>query len=94
MMLPAAAARFWVRGLEGMCLLAVLFGAVSSYFGLLISYHLSVASGPGDHPDRRGDLCRLAGVRPPRGRDDPGTLDPSSYRIKDYFHVVFQSSAA
>ncbi|MEO5808167.1 zinc ABC transporter permease AztB [Devosia sp.] len=46
MMLPAAAARFWVRSLEGMCALAVLFGAISSYFGLLISYHLSVASGP------------------------------------------------
>ncbi|WDR06604.1 zinc ABC transporter permease AztB [Devosia rhodophyticola] len=46
MMLPAAAARFWVRGLEAMCGLAIGIGAVSSYFGLLISYHLSVASGP------------------------------------------------
>lgn len=46
MMLPAAAARFWVRSLEGMCLLAIGFGAASSYLGLLISYHLGVASGP------------------------------------------------
>jgi zinc/manganese transport system permease protein len=46
MMLPAAAARFWVRGLEGMCALAVLFGIASSYCGLLVSYHLSVATGP------------------------------------------------
>jgi zinc/manganese transport system permease protein len=46
MMLPAAASRFWVRGLEGMCALAVGFGMVSSYFGLLISYYLGVASGP------------------------------------------------
>lgn len=46
MMLPAAAARFWVRSLEGMCALAIGIGAVSSYFGLLVSYHLSVASGP------------------------------------------------
>lgn len=46
MMLPAAASRFWVRGLEGMCALAVGFGVVSSYFGLLISYYLGVASGP------------------------------------------------
>jgi zinc/manganese transport system permease protein len=46
MMLPAAAARFWVRSLEGMCLLAVTIGVISSYVGLLISYHVSVASGP------------------------------------------------
>lgn len=46
MMLPAAAARFWVRGLEATCALAVLIAVVSSYLGLLVSYHLSVASGP------------------------------------------------
>ncbi|UXN70513.1 zinc ABC transporter permease AztB [Devosia neptuniae] len=46
MMLPAAAARFWVRSLEATCGLAVLIAVVSSYFGLLASYHLSIASGP------------------------------------------------
>lgn len=46
MMLPAATARFWVRGLEPMCALAFALGAIASYFGLLLSYHLSVASGP------------------------------------------------
>lgn len=46
MMLPAATARFWVRGLEPMCVLAFAFGVVSSYVGLLLSYHFSVASGP------------------------------------------------
>lgn len=46
MMLPAAAARFWVRGLEAMCALAVGLGMVASYFGLLLSYYLGVASGP------------------------------------------------
>lgn len=46
MMLPAAAARFWVRSLEATCALAIILSAVSSYFGLLISYHLGVASGP------------------------------------------------
>jgi zinc/manganese transport system permease protein len=46
MMLPAAAARFWVRSIEGVSGLAVLIGVVSSYFGLLLSYHLEVASGP------------------------------------------------
>jgi zinc/manganese transport system permease protein len=46
MMLPAATARFWVRGLEAMCLLAFGLGAVSSYVGLLVSYHWSLASGP------------------------------------------------
>jgi zinc/manganese transport system permease protein len=46
MMLPAAAARFWVRSIEAVSGLAVLIGIVSSYLGLLLSYHLGVASGP------------------------------------------------
>ena len=46
MMLPAAAARFWFRDLEPMCLAAVLIGIVSSYIGLVVSYHASIASGP------------------------------------------------
>jgi zinc/manganese transport system permease protein len=46
MMLPAAAARFWVRSLEATCLLAIGFGVASSYLGLVLSYQLSVASGP------------------------------------------------
>ncbi|MBI4920817.1 MAG: metal ABC transporter permease [Devosia nanyangense] len=46
MMLPAAAARFWVQRLESISGLAIVFGVVSAYAGLLISYHLSIASGP------------------------------------------------
>ncbi|RFC69026.1 MULTISPECIES: zinc ABC transporter permease AztB [Mesorhizobium] len=46
MMLPAAAARFWVNRVETMCLLAVLFGAVSCVIGLLVSYHAALPSGP------------------------------------------------
>lgn len=46
MMLPAAAARFWALRLEAMCLLAISFGLASSAVGLLVSYHLSVPSGP------------------------------------------------
>jgi zinc/manganese transport system permease protein len=46
MMLPAAAARFWVNGLEAMCMLAVATGISSAYLGLLASYHWSLASGP------------------------------------------------
>ena len=46
MMLPAAAARFWVRSIEAVSGLAVMIGIVSSYLGLLLSYHLEVASGP------------------------------------------------
>jgi zinc/manganese transport system permease protein len=46
MMLPAAAARFWVRRLEALCLVAVGIGVASSYLGLLLSYYLSVPSGP------------------------------------------------
>jgi zinc/manganese transport system permease protein len=46
MMLPAAAARFWFRDLEPMCIAAIGIGMISSVAGLLVSYHLSVASGP------------------------------------------------
>jgi zinc/manganese transport system permease protein len=46
MMLPAAAARFWFRNLEAMIVLSVAIGMVSSLTGLLVSYHLSIASGP------------------------------------------------
>jgi zinc/manganese transport system permease protein len=46
MMLPAAAARFWVTRLEPMIGLAVLIGIASSLIGLLVSYHADAASGP------------------------------------------------
>ncbi|MYZ48268.1 zinc ABC transporter permease AztB [Propylenella binzhouense] len=46
MILPAAAARFWTRRLEAMCALAIAFGLAASVAGLLVSYHLSLASGP------------------------------------------------
>ena len=46
MMLPAAAARFWVRDLEPLCLTAIAIGMASSLVGLIISYHASLASGP------------------------------------------------
>ena len=46
MMLPAAAARFWVRRLEAVIGLAVLGGAASAYIGLLLSFYFEVASGP------------------------------------------------
>lgn len=46
MMLPAAAARFWFCDLEPMCLAAIFIALLSSYVGLVLSYHLSLASGP------------------------------------------------
>jgi len=46
MMLPAAAARFWTARVGAMCLLAVLIGMVSCVSGLLLSYHVSLPSGP------------------------------------------------
>ena len=46
MMLPAAAARFWVNRVLPMCALAVAFGVLSGVVGLLLSYHLDAASGP------------------------------------------------
>ncbi len=46
MMLPAAAARFWSRRLEPMCAIAIGIGIISSFAGLLVSYHFDLPSGP------------------------------------------------
>jgi zinc/manganese transport system permease protein len=46
MMLPAAAARFWVADLPRMAALAALMGAVSGVLGLLLSFHAELPSGP------------------------------------------------
>lgn len=46
MILPAAAARFWVNNVLAMCLLASLIGIAASVTGLLLSYHASLPSGP------------------------------------------------
>ena len=46
MMLPAASARLWAKDMSPMIALAVLFGIVASYAGLVISYHYGLPSGP------------------------------------------------
>jgi zinc/manganese transport system permease protein len=46
MMLPAAAARFWVRDLTSMIGLATLIAGASGVVGLLVSYHSGAPSGP------------------------------------------------
>ncbi|MCC9620447.1 metal ABC transporter permease [Thalassospira sp. MA62] len=46
MVLPAAAARFWSQRVSAMCVLAIAIGFASSIIGLLLSYHVSLPSGP------------------------------------------------
>lgn len=46
MILPAAAARFWTTRISGLILLAAAIALLSSYSGLLLSYHYSLPSGP------------------------------------------------
>jgi zinc/manganese transport system permease protein len=46
MILPAAAARFWVYGIGSMLTVAATIAVFSSYSGLLLSYHYSFPSGP------------------------------------------------
>jgi zinc/manganese transport system permease protein len=46
MMLPAIASRFWAKTLTGMIMSASLIGIAATYLGLLMSYHLGLASGP------------------------------------------------
>ncbi|WP_108447319.1 metal ABC transporter permease [Halomonas denitrificans] len=46
MMLPATTARFWSQRLEGLIAIAIGVALVASTGGLLLSYHLSLPSGP------------------------------------------------
>jgi zinc/manganese transport system permease protein len=46
MMLPAAAARFWVRELWSLSATSTALALASAFLGLLLSYHLDVPSGP------------------------------------------------
>ncbi len=46
MMIPAITARFWFSRLGPICVLSALFGIISSICGLLLSFHLSLPSGP------------------------------------------------
>lgn len=46
MMLPASVAGLWARTLPGMALVAAVTAIVSGYCGLIVSFHLGLASGP------------------------------------------------
>lgn len=46
MMLPATAARFWVHSAGSQMTLAAVLGMLTSYLGLLVSYHYNVPASP------------------------------------------------
>ncbi len=46
MMLPATAARFWVRSASSQMGVAAVLGMLSSYVGLLVSYHYDLPASP------------------------------------------------
>jgi zinc/manganese transport system permease protein len=46
MMLPAAVAQLWARTLPGMILIAAGTATLSGFVGLVVSFHLGLASGP------------------------------------------------
>lgn len=46
MMLPAASARFWVHSASSQMVCAAVLGAVTSYLGLLFSFHFDVPASP------------------------------------------------
>ena len=46
MILPAASARFWAVSIGRLILVAIVLGILSSLIGLLLSFHLSLPSGP------------------------------------------------
>jgi zinc/manganese transport system permease protein len=46
MILPAASARFWVRTIGSLMAVALVVALIASLIGLILSYHLSLPSGP------------------------------------------------
>ncbi|GAA5098711.1 zinc ABC transporter permease AztB [Bartonella acomydis] len=46
MMIPAITARFWLSRLGPICILSTFLGIIVSICGLLLSFHLSLPSGP------------------------------------------------
>lgn len=46
MILPAAGARFWAAGIGGLIIASVSIAVLSSLVGLLLSFHVSLPSGP------------------------------------------------
>lgn len=46
MILPAAAARFWARGVGAMIGVAIAVGSASAALGLLVSFHFDLPAGP------------------------------------------------
>ena len=46
MILPAAGARFWAVSIGGLVVVAIVLAMLSSLIGLLLSFHLSLPSGP------------------------------------------------
>ena len=46
MMLPASVARLWATTLPGMIAVATIVAALSGFIGLVVSFHVSLASGP------------------------------------------------
>lgn len=46
MILPAATARFWVKTLNAILLVSILFSFVGCYLGLLTSYYFDLPAGP------------------------------------------------
>ena len=46
MILPSAAARYWVKSLDMLLLFSCLLAVVSCYVGLLLSYHIAWPTGP------------------------------------------------
>ena len=46
MMLPSIVARFWVRSINNMFIIAIFTAIIASYFGVLLSYHYNWPSGP------------------------------------------------
>ncbi|MEM7018190.1 MAG: metal ABC transporter permease, partial [Pseudomonadota bacterium] len=46
MILPAAAARFWAKTLDGILITAVLMSFAGCYIGLLLSFYFDLPAGP------------------------------------------------
>ncbi|MFH5774513.1 metal ABC transporter permease [Paracoccus sp. NGMCC 1.201697] len=75
MILSAAAARFWMHSILPLVLLSVAIGALASFAGLLLSYHVSLPSGPAIILSA-GAIYALSLPLAPRGALLPQALAP------------------
>jgi zinc/manganese transport system permease protein len=77
MLLPATAGRFWTNGISSLIIVAIIFAMLSSFTGLLLSYHYNLAVWTGNHSCQQYGLRDVVLVWTSRRNCEPGVLQSS-----------------